>query len=119
MATETLSETQPTYAAKRYSRLFGLPLTLGHYVVDGDHLAECTGLFSVTVKAVSLSLVRNMVVVQSPWQKLCRLFSVHIATADPAFPEFVVHNIRDGEAFAAVLGQAMDHTSCLRQSVTE
>ncbi len=104
---------------KRRSRLFGLPLTLTHYVIDDEYLAECTGLFSVTVKAVSLSHVRNMVVVRSPWQKLFGLSTVRVATADPTFPEFVVHSIRGAEAFAAALQKAIDAASCLRQSATE
>ncbi len=104
---------------KRRSRLFGLPLTLTHYVIDGESLSEQTGLFSVTAKAVSLSHIRNMVVVRSAWQKLCGLSTVHVATADPAIPEFVVHSIRGGEAFAAELQKAIDAASCLRQSATE
>lgn len=108
-----------TISEKRRSRLFGLPLTLTHYVIDGETLSEQTGLFSVTAKAVSLSHVRNMVVVQSAFQKLLGLSTVHVATADPAFPEFVVHSIRGGEAFAAELQKAIDAASCLRQSATE
>lgn len=106
-------------SAKRHTRLFGLPLTLTHYVIDGETLSEQTGLFSVTAKAVSLSLVRNMVVVQSAWQKLFGLSTIHVATADPAVPEFIVHSIRGGKAFSAELQKAIDAASCLRQSVTE
>ncbi len=107
------------FSAKRCSRLFGLPLTLTHYVIDGESLSEQTGLFSVTAKAVSLSQIRNMVVVQSAWQKLCGLSTVRIATADPAIPEFVVHSIRGGKVFAAKLQQATEAASSLRQIVTE
>ncbi len=107
------------FSAKRCSRLFGLPLTLTHYVIDDESLSEQTGLFSVTAKAVSLLHVRNMVVVRSAWQKLWGLSTVHVATADAAIPEFVVHNIRGGEAFAAKLQKASDAASSLRQSATE
>lgn len=107
------------FLRKRRSHLFGLPLTLTHYVIDGESLSEQTGLFSVTAKAVSLSQIRNMVVVQSAWQKLCGLSTVHVATADPAIPEFIVHSIRDGEVFAAELQKAIDAASSLRQSATE
>ncbi len=119
MTTEQAAETQPIYTAKRQSCLFGLPLTLTHYVIDNEWLAECTGLFSVNVKTVSLSQIRNMVVVQSAWQKLFGLSTIRVATADPAVPEFVVLNIRDGAIFESTLQQALDRTSCLRQSVTE
>lgn len=119
MITEQTSATLPVCMYKRRSRLFGLPLSLTHYVIDGETLSEQTGLFSVTTKAVSLSLVRNMVVVRSAVQKWFGLSTVHVATADPAIPEFVVHCIRDGEAFAARLQQALDNPSCLRQSATE
>ncbi len=119
MTAERPKETVSAYTAKRQSRLFGLPLTLTHYVIDGEWLSECTGLFSVTVKAVSLSHIRNMVVVQSPWQKLFGLSTVRVATADPAFPEFVVHSIRGGNAFAAKLQQAWDKTLSLRPIAAE
>lgn len=108
-----------TFSEKRRSRLFGLPLSLTHYVIDGESLSEQTGLFSVTAKAVSLSNVRNMVVVQTAWQKLCGVSTIHVATADPAVPEFIVHNIRGGEAFSAELQKTIDAASCLRQSATE
>lgn len=104
---------------KRRSRFFGLPLTLTQYVIDGNSLSEQTGLFSATTKAVSLSHIRNMVVVQSAWQKLFDLSTVRVATADPAAPEFVVHSIRGGEAFAARLQQALDKTLSLRPIATE
>lgn len=119
MTTEQSSETLWVYAEKRRSRLFGLPLTLTQYVIDDKALSEQTGLFSAITKAVSLSQIRNMVVVQSAWQKLFNLSTVRVATADPAAPEFVVHSIRDGEAFAARLQQALDSASHLRQSVAE
>ncbi len=108
-----------TFSEKRRSRLFGLPLSLTHYVIDGESLSEQTGLFSVTAKAVSLSNVRNMVVVQTACQKLFGLSTIHVATADPAIPEFIVRNIRGGEAFSAELQKAIDAASCLRQSATE
>ncbi len=107
------------FSAKRHSRLFGLPLSLTHYVIDGESLSEQTGLFSVTAKAVSLSQIRNMVIVRSAFEKLCGLSTIHVATSDPAIPEFIVHSIRDGDAFAAVLQKAIDAASCLRQSATE
>ena len=110
---------ETAFSAKRCSRLFGLPLSLTHYVIDGESLSEQTGLFSVTAKAVSLSHVRNMVVVRSTWQKLFGLSTVHVATADPALPEFIVHNIRGGKVFAAKLQQATEAALSLRQIVTE
>lgn len=119
MTAKQTTETPAIYTAKRLSRLFGLPLTLTHYVIDGEWLAECTGLFSANVKMVSLSQVRNMVVVQSAWQKLFGLSTVRVATADAAVPEFVVHNIHGGEAFAAKLQQALDKALSLRPMATE
>ncbi len=119
MTAEQISETVSVCTEKRRCRLFGLPMTLTHYVIDGEWLAECSGLFSVTAKAVSLSHIRNMVVVQSPLEKLWGLSTIHVATADPALPEFVVHSIRGAEVFAAKLQKAIDTASCLRQSVTE
>ena len=104
---------------KRHSCLFGLPLALTHYVVDNETLSERAGLFSVTAKAVSLSQVCNMVVTQSTWQKWWGLSTVRVATTDPAIPEFVVCNIRDGEAFAAALQKTIDATQGLRQTATE
>ena len=119
MTTEQMVEAQPIYTAKRHSCLFGLPLTLTHYVIDGESLSERTGLFAVTAKAVSVSRVRNMMVVQSPLEKLFGLFTVRVATADPAIPEFLVRGIRDGVAFAQALKQTLEPDPCLRQSAAE
>ncbi len=119
MTAEQTPKTVSVCTEKRRIRLFGLPLTLTQYVIDGESLSEQTGLFSATAKAVSLSHIRNMVVVRSPFEKLFGLSTIRVATSDPAIPEFVVHNIRGGEAFAAELQKCIDAASSLRQMATE
>ena len=119
MTTEQTPQPISTYTELRRSPLFGLPITMMHYVINAETVSEQALLFAVTAKSVALTQVRSMAVTQSRFQKLFRLYTVHVATADPAVSEFVVRNIHNGEQFAAALQKATDVALSLRQTVTE
>lgn len=99
---------------KRRCLLAGLPLTLTHYAIGVDSLSERTGLFSVTTKAVSLSHIKNVVVMRSAIQKLFGLSTIHVATTDPNVPEFVVRHIRNGARFVTMLQNARENVRGVR-----
>ena len=104
------STATPACAEKKRWLLFGAPLTATWYEFNSKQLTLHTGLFAVTTQSIFLSEIRNMVLEQNILQKWFGLSSVHIATANPAVPEFVVKNIRNGAAFAAELRRLWEQT---------
>ncbi len=104
------STATPFCAEKKRWLLFGAPLTATWYEFDDKKLARHTGFFAVSTQSVLLSEIRNMVIEQSAVQKWFGLSSVRVATANPAVPEFVVMNIRNGAAFAARLQRLQQQT---------
>ena len=79
--------------------LAGIPGTFTHYILEHDTVQQHKGLLSPTVISIPIEQIRNTVRLQSGIQRLFHLSTIRIASANPAVPELVIRNIRNGSAF--------------------
>lgn len=77
--------------------LFGLPLSFTKYVLYNDRLVIISGLFTRKVEEIRLYRILDTSLKQSLSQRLFKLGSVRLQSADITSSKFFIHDIRHSE----------------------
>lgn len=76
---------------------FGLPLSFTKYVLYGDRLVIQSGFLTRRVEEIRLYRILDTSLKQSLWQRLFKLGSVRLQSADTTSPRFFIHDVRHSE----------------------
>ena len=79
----------------RKRNIFGLPWTFTVYTLKEDKLCISSGILSKKYEEIRLYRIRDFTVSCSLIQRIFRLGTIHICSADSTTPEIDVINIRD------------------------
>ena len=79
----------------RKRNIFGLPWTFTVYTLKADKLCISSGMLNKKHEEIRLYRIRDFTVHCSLIQRLFKIGTIHICSADSTTPEFDIMNIRD------------------------
>lgn len=79
----------------RKRNIFGLPWTFTVYTLKEDKLCISSGILNKKHEEIRLYRIRDFTVHCSLLQRIFKIGTIHICSADSTTPEFDVMNIRD------------------------
>ena len=80
---------------ERKRNIFGLPWTFTVYTLKEDKLVISSGILNKKHEEIRLYRIRDFTVNCSLLQRIFKIGTIHICSADSTTPEFDVMNIRD------------------------
>ncbi len=82
-------------ARKRNLLFFGLPWTFTVYELQPDKLCISSGIFTKKFEEIKLYRIKDFTVRMNLIQRLFKLGTIHVCSADSTSPEFDLINLRD------------------------
>ncbi len=92
----------------RKRTLFGLPWSFTKYRLTGEKLYVTTGLFSTKEEEVRLYRIMDVTLKRSFGEKLFRLGTLHVCSADKSTPEFDIRRIKKSRHVRDLLSGAVE-----------
>ena len=86
----------------------GLPWTFTEYTLTEDALQIKTGFLSQKFDEIKLYRIRDFTVFKGPVQRLFKLGTIHICSADNTSPEFDIINIRNAVEVKNMISKQVD-----------
>lgn len=87
---------------------FGLPLSFTTYSLYEDRLVIQTGIFTRHTEEIRLYRVLDVSLKQSLFQRLFRLGSVKVSTADATAPKQFIHDVRYPDSVRRLISDAAE-----------
>jgi uncharacterized membrane protein YdbT with pleckstrin-like domain len=79
---------------KRWT-FFGLPFTFTRYSLTEDKILVDTGLFTSRQEEIRLYRVLDLSLTRTLWQKMFKLGTITLKTADKTLPTLIMKNVKD------------------------
>lgn len=93
---------------KDKKRYFGLPISFTNYSFDCNRLYVKKGLFTTSEDEVLLYRVLDISVKRTLWQKLFKVGTLHLDSADQTLPCFELKNIKNPEKVRRALSNIVE-----------
>ncbi len=94
---------------------FGLPLSFTTYSLYEERLVIRSGIFTLHTEEIRLYRVLDVSLKQTLLQRLFRLGSVKVITADASAPKQFIHDIRHAEAVHRLISDAAEEQRWLNR----
>ena len=92
----------------RKINIFGLPWTFTVYTLKEDKLCISSGVLNKKIEEIRLYRIKDFTVHRSLLQRIFKIGTVHICSADSTTPEFDVVNIRDAEKIKDLMSDQVE-----------
>ena len=88
--------------------IFGLPWTFTKYAATDEKLLIRTGVLNVKEDEVRLYRILDLTLKRTLFQRLWRLGTIHVCSADKSTPEFEILNIKNPEIVKNMLSDMVE-----------
>ncbi|MBQ1301900.1 MAG: PH domain-containing protein [Firmicutes bacterium] len=92
----------------RKRNFIGLPWTFTVYRLDDTRLYIKTGIFNIKEDEIRLYRITDVTFMQSFWQRIFRMATVHCDSADATMKNFDIKNIKEGRDVKNMLSEMVD-----------
>ena len=93
---------------KDTKRILGMPISFTHYSFDSNRLYVKKGLFNTSEDEVLLYRVLDISIKKTLWQKLFKVGTIHVDSADQTLPCFELKNIKNPDKVRKALSNIVE-----------
>ena len=88
--------------------IFGLPWTLTKYTLEKEKLLIRTGMLSIREEEIQLYRITDITLLESLWQRIFKMGTIHCCSSDRTTPEFSIKNIKNPSAIKELLSKQIE-----------
>ena len=103
-----MEENKVLWSDKRRN-IFGLPWTFTKYTLEKEKLLIRTGMLSIKEEEIQLYRITDITLLQSLWQRIFKMGTIHCCSTDRTTPELSIKNIKNPSTIKDLLSKQIEN----------